>query len=85
MWREEYESVGQNARQLYDVLPNEHQTSEHSQIDSPGFARRKNEGSTYTIGSPRQGYLLTLTKSRIGLRDSVTWEINFVSPAPVMA
>src|SRR3990167_3293340 len=75
-WREEYESVEKNARQLYDILPNENLTSEHSHIDSPGFARRKDEGGSYVIGSPRQGYTLNLTKSRIGLRDSVTWEMR---------
>ena len=75
-WREEYESVERNARQLYDLVPNENLTSEHSHIDSPGFARRKDEGGSYAIGSPRQGYTLNLTKSRIGLRDSVTWEMR---------
>ena len=65
-----------NARQLYDLVPNENLTSEHSHIDSPGFARRKDEGGSYAIGSPRQGYTLNLTKSRIGLRDSVTWEMR---------
>lgn len=75
-WREEYESVEKAARTLYDIVPNENLTSEHSHIDSPGFARRKDEGGSYVIGSPRQGYSLTLTKSRIGLRDSVTWEMR---------
>ena len=75
-WREEYESVEKNARQLYDITPNENLTSEHSHIDSPGFAKRKDEGGSYVIGSPRQGYTLNLTKSRIGLRDSVTWEMR---------
>ena len=75
-WREEYESVEKNARQLYDIVPNENQTSEYSHIDSPGFARRKDQGGSYAIGSPRQGYSLNLTKSRIGLRDSVTWEMR---------
>ena len=72
-WREEYESVPEAARLLYDVVPNENLTSEHSQIDSPGFAKRKDQGGSFVIGSPRQGYTLNLTKSRIGLRDSVTW------------
>jgi len=76
MWREEYDSVEKNARQLYDIVPNEDLTSEYSQIDSPGFARRKDEGGPYVIGSPRQGYSLNLTKSRIGLRDSITWEMR---------
>ena len=75
-WREEYESVEKNARQLYDITPNENLTSEHSHIDSPGVAKRKDEGGSYVIGSPRQGYTLNLTKSRIGLRDSVTWEMR---------
>lgn len=61
---------------LYDTVPNEHLTSEYSHIDSPGFARRKDEGGSYVIGSPRQGYTLNLTKSRIGLRDSITWEMR---------
>jgi hypothetical protein len=75
-WREEYESVEKNARQLYDMVPNENLTSEHSQIDSPGFAKRKNEGGSFAIGSPKQGYTLNLTKSRVGLRDSVTWDMR---------
>src|SRR3990167_4822362 len=75
-WREEYESVERNARQLFDIVPNEAQTSEYSHIDSPGFARRKDQGGAYVIGSPRQGFSLNLTKSRIGLRDSVTWEMR---------
>ena len=75
-WREEYEGVERNARQLYDVVDNQNLTSEFSSIDSPGFARRKDEGGVYTVGSPRQGYSLNLTKSRIGLRDSITWEMR---------
>lgn len=75
-WREEYESVDKNARQLYDIEPNPFLTSEHSHIDKAGFARRKDEGTNYTIGSPKQGYTLDLTKSRIGLLDSVTWEMR---------
>lgn len=76
MWREEYESVGKNARQLYDIEPNPNLTSEHSQIDSPGFARRKNEGGEYVVGSPQQGYTLNLSKTRIGLTEQVTWEMR---------
>lgn len=76
MWREEYEKVPEAARLLYDIIPNENLTSEYSHIDSPGFARRKAEGSAYAIGSPRQGYTLNLTKSRIALGDSVTFEMR---------
>ena len=76
MWREEYDSVPEAARQLYDIVPNDNLTSEHSHIDSPGFARRANEGSDFSVGSPRQGYTLNLTKSRIALSDSVTWAMR---------
>lgn len=75
-WREEYESVDKAARQLYDILPNENLTSEHSHIDSPGFARRMDEGGSYVVGSPRQGYTLNLTKSRIALGENVTWNMR---------
>lgn len=75
-WREEYDKVPVAARQLYDIMPNQNLTSEYSQIDSPGFAKRKSEGGSYAIGSPKQGYTLNLTKSRIGLTDSVTWEMR---------
>jgi len=75
-WRDEYMSVEKAARLLYDTVPNEKLTSEHSHIDSPGFARRKEQGGSYVVGSPRQGYTLNLTKSRIGLTDSVTWEMR---------
>lgn len=76
MWREEYEKVPKMARQLYDIMDQPNLTSEYSHIDSPGFARRKDQSSPYTIGSPKQGYTLNLTKSRIGLRDSISWEMR---------
>ena len=75
-WREAYEAVPERARMLYDIQSNPWQTSETSHIDPPGFARRKGEGSVYTIGNPIQGYTLNLTKSRIGLSNSVTWEMR---------
>ena len=75
-WREEYEKVGENARQLYDIVPNENLTSEYSQIDGAGFARRKEEGGSFAIGSIKQGYTLNLTKSRIGLSEAVTWDMR---------
>jgi len=68
--------VEENARQLYDVIGNPWKTSEYSQIDPPGYAKRKGEGAAYAIGDPRQGYTLNLTKSRIGLSQSITWEIK---------
>lgn len=75
-WREGYERVPQAARTLYDVKSTDVMTSEHSQIDGPGFAKRKNEGSNYAIGSPKQGYSITLSQTRIGLMESVTWEMR---------
>lgn len=75
-WHEGYLEVPERARLLYNVEDNPWSTSEHSQIDPPGFARRKSEGGSYAIGSPIQGYSLTLTKSRIGLSDAITWEMR---------
>jgi len=64
------------ARELYDVYSTEEMTSEHSQIDNPGFARRKQQGDRYSIGSPKQGYSITLSQTRIGLMEEVTWEMR---------
>jgi hypothetical protein len=75
-WREGYMSVPEAARQLYDIIGNENLTSEYSQIDNPGFARRKDQSGAYAIGNPRQGYTLNLSKTRIGLRQSVSWEMR---------
>ena len=52
------------------------QTSEASQIDGPGFAKRKKEGERYVNGDPIQGYTLNLKQARIGLVESVTWEMR---------
>ena len=76
VWREGFDAVPEAARQLYDIVSNPWKTSDYSQIDSAGFAKRKYEGGSYAIGSPIQGYSLQLTKSRIGLTDSVTWEMR---------
>ena len=75
-WRAGYESVEENARQLYSIVGNPNLTSEYSQIDPAGFAKRKEQGDRYQSGSPIQGYSLTLTKSRIGLKDGVSWEMR---------
>jgi len=75
-WREGYGMVPVAARAFYDVYGVSEKTSEHSQIDPPGFAKRKNEGAKYPIGSPIQGYSLTLSQTRIGLMDEVTWEMR---------
>jgi len=75
-WREGYSMVPVAASSFYDSYGVNEMTSEHSQIDPPGFAKRKNEGSKYTIGSPIQGYTLNLSQTRIGLMDEVTWEMR---------
>ncbi|MCX6822223.1 MAG: hypothetical protein NTW30_05615 [Candidatus Aenigmarchaeota archaeon] len=75
-WREGFDKVSPAARQMYDVVTTGVQTSEHSQIDGPGFARRKQEGQRYAIGDPVQGYSLKLTQARIGFMESVTWEMR---------
>lgn len=75
-WREGYKRVPVRARSLFDSYGIDQETSEHSSISSYTFARRKNQGSKYKIGSPKQGYTLNLSQSRIGLMDEVTWEMR---------
>lgn len=75
-WREGYDLVKPAAEQIYEAYSVTEMTSEHSQIDNPGFARRKNQGDRYTIGSPKQGYSITLSQTRIGLMEEVTWEMR---------
>jgi len=64
------------ARAFYDSYGVDTETSEHSSISPYGFAKRKNQGSKYSIGSPKQGYTLNLSQTRIGLMDEVTWEMR---------
>lgn len=75
-WRNGFDRVAPAARQLYDVSSVAVMTSEHSQIDGYTFAKRKLEGESYTIGNIKQGYKLNLSQSRIGLMDTVTWEMR---------
>lgn len=75
-WREGFDLVPSAALKMYDVMDVSVQTSEHSSIDGPGFAKRKLESQRYTIGSPKQGYSITLSQTRIGLKDSVSWEMR---------
>ena len=75
-WRKGFERVAPVARQMYDVVQTSVMTSEHSQIDGPGFAKRKKEGQRYAIGNPVQGYSLKLTQARIGYMEAVTWEMR---------
>lgn len=75
-WREGYDLIPAAARTLYEVNDTDEMTSEHSNIDGPGFAKRKLEGQRYAIGSPKQGYSLILSQTRIGLMEAVTWEMR---------
>ena len=75
-WREGFDSVPKAARQMYDVRNVSEMTSEHSIINGYGFAKRKQEGENYTYGSINQGYKLNLSQTRIGLMDSITWEMR---------
>jgi len=75
-WRMGFDLVDPVARQMFDVRSTSEKTSEHSVIDGPGFAKRKAEGGRYTIGSPKQGYTLNLSQTRIGLMEEVTWEMR---------
>src|SRR3990172_3270889 len=75
-WREGFDMVPEAARQLYDIINDPKAVTDYSSIDNPGFERRKDQGGAYTIGNPRQGYSMTLTKSRIGLMQSITWEMR---------
>ena len=61
---------------MYDVRNVSEMTSEHSIIDGYGFAKRKEQGSSYTYGSIKQGYTLNLSQTRIGLMDAITWEMR---------
>jgi hypothetical protein len=61
---------------MYDVRNVTEKTSEHSIIDGYGFAKRKQEGESYTYGSIKQGYTLNLSQTRIGLMDAITWEMR---------
>ena len=51
-------------------------TSEHSSFSGYGFAKRKQEGQSYTYGNIKQGYKLQLSQTRIGLMDAITWEMR---------
>lgn len=75
-WRAGYDAVEKVAQQLFDVVGNDNLNTEYSQIDNYGYARRKDEDGSFAKGSPKQGYTLTLTKSRIGLSDDITWEMR---------
>lgn len=85
MWRKGYERVPSVAKQLYEIINNSLYVTEHSSMDGFTFARRKDEGDNYYQENPTQNYSKTITKYRVGLEAVITWEINCMSPALVIA
>lgn len=75
-WREGYDRVDASVKQLYDISDTSFQTSEHSQIDGYGYARRKTEGGPNAKGQLRQGYSANISQTVISLEDSITWEMR---------
>jgi hypothetical protein len=84
-WRTGFDEVKPVARKMYDVRNVSEMTSEHSSFSGYGFAKRKQEGSSYTYGSIKQGYKLNLSQTRIGLMDAITWEIKRIFLSPPLA
>jgi hypothetical protein len=76
MWRMGYERVAPVAKQLYDVSMSQELTSEHSSLDGFTFAKRKTEGDDYYQENPTQNYSKTMTKYRVGLMATITWEMR---------
>ena len=75
-WRTGYERVQKGAVDLYDMSMNENLTSEFSTIDGFTFARRKTEGDDHFQASPNQGYTKNMTKYRVSLKATITWEMR---------
>lgn len=76
MWRKGYERVPSVAKQLYEVINNSLYVTEHSSLDGFTFAHRKDEGDNYYQENPTQNYSKTITKYRIGLEATITWEMR---------
>lgn len=76
LFRRGYDRVPQMARQMFEVIMSETETSEHSGLDGFTFAKRKAQGDNYRKETPTQNYSKTLTKYRIGLETEITWEMR---------
>jgi len=76
LWRKGYERVGLVAKQLYDVSSNSLLKTEHSSMDGFSFAKRKGESDDYFQENPTQNYAKTMTKYRVGLKATITWEMR---------
>ena len=75
-WREGYDRADNSITQLYDITDTDFQTSDHSQIDGYGYARRKGEGDQVTKGTLKQGYSVIINQTVIALEDTITWEMR---------
>jgi len=75
-WKAGFNEVPLVAQKLYDVRDTKVMTSEHSSFSGYTFAERKQEGASYAAGSINQGYSTTLSQLRIGLMDSISWEMR---------
>lgn len=84
-WRKGYERVPMRAKALYEVINNQLYVTEHSSMDGFTYARRKDEGDVYYQENPTQNYSKTITKYRVGLEATITWEIKYMSPALAIA
>lgn len=76
MWRKGYERVPMRAKALYEVVNNQLYVTEHSSLDGFTYARRKDEGDVYFQENPTQNYSKTITKYRVGLTATITWEMR---------
>jgi len=76
MWRKGYERVELKSKQLYDVSNNSLLITDHSSMDGFTFAKRKTEGDNYFQENPTQNYSKTMTKYRVGLQATITWEMR---------
>lgn len=76
MWRKGYERVPMRVKSLYEVINNQLYVTEHSSLDGFTYARRKDEGDVYYQENPTQNYSKTITKYRVGLEATITWEMR---------
>lgn len=76
MWRDGYENVPLVAKQMYDVRMSDELVTEHSSMDDFGFARELTESDNYYEDTPTQNYSKTMTKYRIGLKATITWNMR---------
>lgn len=76
MWRKGYERIPMRAKALYEVINNQLFVTEHSSLDGFTYARRKDQGDVYYQENPTQNYSKSITKYRVGLEATITWEMR---------